>query len=291
MRGIIVVNAYLKPDESVRQANRMKTELENLGVEMEILNTAFLRTMIYNGEITSDLNADFVLFLDKDKYLSSELDKLGIRTFNRHSAIRTCDDKGETYLALSKSGVNIPDTVLGALSYNLDDKVNPEYADDIIANLSLPVVVKESYGSMGKGVYLAKTKEELLSIMDKVKCRPHLFQKYLASKVGEDIRVIVIGGRVVASMRRKNENDFRSNIALGGHGEKIDLPDSFKVSAEYIAMVLGLDYCGVDLLYGDNGKPYVCEVNSNAFFEGIEKVTGVNVAKAYAEYIKKTMTK
>ena len=108
---------------------------------------------------------------------------------------------------------------------------------------------------------------------------------------GVDVRVIVIGGKTVASMERRNKDDFRSNVAQGGCGVKIDLPENFQIVAESCAEILGLDYCGVDLLYGNDGEPYVCEVNSNAFFGGIEEATGVNVAKLYAEHIIKTIYK
>ena len=114
---------------------------------------------------------------------------------------------------------------------------------------------------------------------------PHLYQEYIGNKFGEDIRVIVIGGKAVSSMRRKNDKDFRSNIALGGKGEKIELRKEYKDVAENCAKVLGLDYCGVDLLSGSNDEPIVCEVNSNAFFEEIENITKMNIAKAYCEYI------
>jgi ribosomal protein S6--L-glutamate ligase/gamma-F420-2:alpha-L-glutamate ligase len=86
-------------------------------------------------------------------------------------------------------------------------------------------------------------------------------------------------------MERRNESDFRSNVGQGGEGVKIELLDSFRKTAEACAKILNLDYCGVDLLYGNDGEPIVCEVNSNAFFEGIEKTTGVNVAKLYVEHI------
>ena len=92
-------------------------------------------------------------------------------------------------------------------------------------------------------------------------------------------------------MERRNENDFRSNVAQGGTGTAIELPHEFKQAAEKCARILRLDYCGVDLLYGDDGSPYVCEVNSNAFIGGIESATGVNVAKAYVEHIIKEMSK
>ena len=113
----------------------------------------------------------------------------------------------------------------------------------------------------------------------------------MGAKPGVDVRVIVIGGKTVAAMQRSNENDFRANVARGGSTKRIDLPESFKMVAEACAEILGLDYCGVDLLYGDNGEPYVCEVNSNAFFDGIESSTGVNVAAAYVDYVIKTISR
>ena len=84
--------------------------------------------------------------------------------------------------------------------------------------------------------------------------------------------------------RRAKEGEFRSNIELGGKGFPVRLTDGFREAAERAAKTLGLDYCGVDLLDSD-GRPVLCEVNSNAFFEGIEQVTGVNVAAAYARHI------
>ena len=79
------------------------------------------------------------------------------------------------------------------------------------------------------------------------------------------------------------DGEFRSNIELGGRGERIDLPKEYALVAEKVAKHLGLDYCGVDLLEGN--EPIVCEVNSNAFFEGLELATGVRIAEKYAEYI------
>ena len=284
-QGIIVINPYQIPLESVHQANRLKDELEQLGVSASIVTDAFLRSQICQNTIQTTFNdIDFVVYLDKDKYQSEILESLGIRLFNTHKAVRVCDDKGTTYLALLNSGLNIPKTIFGALCYNKDMPIDTEWAKKIAESLGYPLIIKESFGSMGKGVYLANNLSELLEVMEKVKLKPHLFQEYIGEP-GVDVRVIVIGGKAVCAMERRNDSDFRSNVAQGGYGKKITLDDEFKKSAEKCASILGLDYCGVDLLYGKDNKPYVCEVNSNAFISGIEKVTGFNVAKAYAEHI------
>ena len=286
MKGLIFINPFRIPEECVHQADRLKEEFNKLGVEIEIVDDGYQRVTVSGKDVTVNLpTVDFAVYLDKDKYLSNLLEKCGLRLFNTHKAVRLCDDKAETYIALSGQGVKFPKTLFGALCYNADLKVNKDTPSIIEKELGYPVIIKESYGSMGKGVYLANNKMELLSIMETVKLKPHLFQQYLPFKKGVDVRVIVIGGKTVASMERRNDNDFRSNVARGGQGNIITLPDSFKETAESCAKILGLDYCGVDLLYSEDGAPYVCEVNSNAFFSGIEKTTGVNVAKLYAEHI------
>ena len=142
---------------------------------------------------------------------------------------------------------------------------------------------------MGKGVYKADDFGQLKSLSESLKLKPHLYQKYLGKAAGKDVRMIVIGGKFLCAMIRENADDFRSNVALGGKGRAYKPDKAFIDAAEKCARVLGLDYCGVDLLFGDNFEPYVCEVNSNAFITEIEKITGVNVAKAYAEHILKNL--
>ncbi len=284
-QGIIVINPYQIPKESVHQANRLKDELFSLGVSATIMSDAFLRTKISENKIESELKGvDFAIYLDKDKYQSEILESLGIKLFNSHKAVRVCDDKGTTYLALLNNGLNIPKTIFGALCYDKNMPIDKEWAEQVANSLGFPLIIKESFGSMGKGVHLANNFDELLAVMESVKLKPHLFQEYVGEP-GVDVRVIVIGGKAVCAMERRNDTDFRSNVAQGGYGRKITLTEEFKACAEKCADILGLDYCGVDLLYGENKKPYVCEVNSNAFISGIEKVTGYNVAKAYAEHI------
>ena len=290
MKGGIIINPFGLPGACIHQANRMKEEFNKLKVNCDIITDGYLRCLLNNDHLTSDLvDYDFLVFFDKDKYLSAILTQLGVRLFNKHEAIRLCDDKAETYLALCNSGVKMPKTIFGALCYKQECNYSEEAIDKIIDEIGLPMIVKQSFGSMGSGVNLARSKSELIEILDKVKVKPHFFQEYLGKKVGVDIRVIVIGGKVTAYYERSNPNDFRSNIAIGGKGRVVDLPDEFRKTAEKCAKTLGLDYCGVDLLFGNDGEPIVCEVNSNAFMEGVEGTTGINVAEAYAKYILETI--
>lgn len=284
MKGIIAVNRFGFSSQ-LYQAQRLKEELNKIGMEVSVVNDGALKYALENGSLKTRLDCDFCVFLDKDKYLSAALTKCGIRLFNSHEAIRVCDDKGETYIALSGKGLNLPDTCFAPLVYEANKDYGEVVDREIGEKLGFPVVVKESYGSMGTGVYLAEDKKQLAEISNRLALKPHIYQRYLSAKKGTDVRVIVIGGKAVAAMERHNADDFRSNLALGGTGKSVVLSEEFKSAAERAAKILNLDYCGVDLLYGDNGEPYICEVNSNAFFKGIEKITGVNVAEIYAWHI------
>lgn len=285
MKGVVIVNPYQVDGGNSHQAKRLEEEFSLLGVSVKTVSDGYKLNRLVNDKLSFfEEKIDFAIFLDKDKYLSASLEKLGVKLFNSDKSIRLCDDKGETVLALANAGVKMPNTLFAPLCYNPKTEYTEEDASFIAKTLSLPVIVKESYGSLGQGVYKADTLQELTSLMNKLKSVPHIYQEYIGFKAGTDVRVILVGGKVVCAMKRENKGDFRSNLACGGMGTAISLDEEFTITAEKCASVLGLDYCGVDLLYGENG-PIVCEVNSNAFFRGVEGVTGVNVAKIYAEYI------
>ncbi len=290
MKGIIVINPFKTVSQNVHQAERLKIEFEKIGVPVEIVSTGYLSSFLKNSNIQCDYkDVDFAVYLDKDKYFSKILENNGVRLFNPHDAIRVCDDKAETYIALADNGFDLPDTMFGALCYRDNCQIDDKAIEVIETRFNYPIIVKQCYGSLGRGVFKADNREELVKIIEEVKTTPHLFQEYLSLKKGVDVRLIVIGGKTIAYMERRNENDFRSNVARGGSGVVVEIPNEFITTAERIAKFLNLDYCGIDLLYGNNGEPVVCEVNSNAFFDGIEGVTGINVAKAYVEYIVNTM--
>lgn len=281
-KGIILINAY-SPELFTSQVKRFTEEFEKRGVHAEVMRNDRFSLKIKNGVIDGDIDADFCLYLDKDKYVSVMLEKRGIRVFNSSRAIEVCDDKMTTHIELAGCGIPMPDTVPGLLCYDDGAKISDKTINGIIDALSLPVIVKRSYGSLGKGVYKADTREQLVKIAEEVKPYSHLFQKYIKSSHGRDMRVIVVGGKALGAIVRKSDTDFRSNIGLGGRAEKAELPKDVKRYAEKAAAVLGLDYCGLDFLFGD--EPLLCEVNSNAFFAGFESVTGINVAAAYVEHI------
>lgn len=287
MRAVVLVNAYIRTAGMIRQAERIAEELRGLGVQTEIEKNGNFLCEVQKNDVKLSRNCDFVVYLDKDKYLSRMLERCGIRLFNRAQAVELCDDKMLTTIALAGAGVKLPDTVAAPLCYYSDASVSEEWIRGIEERLGYPMVIKKSFGSWGMDVRLVSSREELRRAAEEYKMFPHLYQKKVG-KSGEDIRVLVVGGKAIACMKRKNEGDFRSNIEAGGKGYAIELSPKFREAAETCAKMLGLDYCGVDLL-DEGGVPYVCEVNSNALFNEAERVTGVNVAGAFAEHILRTL--
>ena len=285
-KGLIVVNTYEVFPSVEHMVSRLKEEFAKLGISFDVLSSGELPLWVSeDGKIQhGDLPYDFAIYLDKDPYVASMLEDAGLRLFNKADAIRLCDDKMLTYLSLSDKGIKMPKTIPGPLRYSKKD--SDIFLKRIEASFPFPIVVKENYGSLGRNVYLVQNKSELEELENRLSYSPRLYQELIASSFGVDNRIIVIGGRAIAWMKRKSDNgDFRSNIALGGHGEGVNLPQNYIMMAENCAKILGLDYAGIDILNGPEGEPILCEVNSNAFIKGIEEVTGINVAKAYADYI------
>ena len=284
MKGLILTNAYSTQSEALYQPNRLKEEFEKLGVRVDILQNDFFPFCTY-GTINSKISQyDFCIYLDKDKYVLKCIESVGIPLFNGFDAIETCDDKMMTYIALANAGIPTPKTLPGLLCYDRTCPIKTSSVEVIERELGYPVIIKECYGSLGKGVYLAREREKLVSVMEKVKCTPHLFQSFISSSYGRDLRVIVIGDKVVGAMLRQSNGDFRSNITAGGKGTAYPVSKEIETLALACAKTLGLDYCGIDLLFTERGFT-VCEVNSNAFFGGFESATGINVASLYASYI------
>lgn len=290
MRVLILVNAYCQNPTNLHQSVRLREEFAARGVETDVLpNNFFAAHLTEDGQIALSLRQyDFCVYLDKDKYISALLEKAGLRLYNSHDAIRKCDDKMDTAVALANCGIPMPETLPGLLCYTPGAPLCKEALDKVEGALGYPLIVKECYGSLGEQVYKATDRSSLEQIAAAVQHKPHLFQKYIAESAGRDIRVILIGGKVRAAMLRESGGDFRSNLERGGKATAIplsELPADVRDMTERAARVLGLAYCGADVLIGENGKHYLCEVNSNAFFGGIERVTGVNIAGTYADHL------
>ncbi len=292
-KALCIVNGFAKSEASLHYYSRMEEELKKLGFELELKTNQELLTFINDsGEIVNRIKDiyEFCLYLDKDGYISKMLEMSGMRLFNSSEAIYLCDDKMLTHIFLANKGIKMPKTYSAPLNYSLSN--DSTFLEYIEKELPFPLIAKRNYGSLGKGVFLLKNHDELLDFESKYKSEPHIYQEFIESSFGFDYRIILVGGKYVAGMKRYNDNgDFRSNIAQGGKSKIEKIGDTYINLAEKTAKELKLDYCGIDLLQGKNGEPVLCEVNSNAFLDGIERTTGINVAKEYALHIIKSLEK
>ena len=285
MKGLIIVNAYAKEANQLNQPLRLKEEFEKIGVEADIRALDVSACGISDGNIAVKYRGyDFCVFYDKDKHALLQLEKSGLKCFNRYSAMTACDDKMLTYIKLAGVGIPMPETYSAPLCYSPYGTINGDSVDFLADKLGFPMIVKECYGSLGKGVHIVRDKAELADAADRLRFVPHVYQKFIAESEGTDLRVIVVGGKYVGAMKRTSSGDFRSNVSAGGRGETFEADEKTVALAEKIARVLEIDYCGIDFLFGKNGL-ILCEVNSNAFFKEFEKVTGINVAEKYAAHI------
>lgn len=288
MRGFILNNGFYLSQAQVQKRDRIKEEFNKLDISIDFLSSLDLEFSMKDSKISlKNIDKyDFCIYLDKDENLAYAIEKF-IPVFNSPDSIASCNDKVETYLKLADSNIPTPKTIPSLLCYNLSTSENSikKFLDNVEKELSYPLVCKQCYGSLGLEVYLINNRKELEEIYRKLIKLPLLFQEYIETFKGKDYRVFTIGGKTAACMLRENENDFRSNIFLGGKGRYVELPAKITSVAEKASQVLGLDYAGCDILIDENGNPTLIEVNSNAFLSEIEKVSKINLTKMLAKHI------
>jgi len=210
-----------------------------------------------------------------------QLEMQGVYTVSSSIAINRSRDKLRSLQLLARSGVGIPKTIVSRNSTDIDDLI------DKVGGT--PVIIKLARGTHGNGVVLAESKKAAKSVLQALYLSNEdgtniLLQEFVEESAGTDIRAFVVGGRVVASMKRQSlDDDFRSNLHKGGEGTVVKLTEQETKMAIKAAKAMGLNVAGVDLMRSARG-PLVLEVNSSPGF-GIEKLTGRNVAGPIIEYI------
>jgi ribosomal protein S6--L-glutamate ligase len=210
-----------------------------------------------------------------------QLEMQGVYTASSSLAINRSRDKLRSMQVLAKAGVGIPKTVVSRNSTDIDD---------LIEKLGgTPVIIKLARGTHGNGVVLAESKKAAKSVLQAFYLSNEdgtniLLQEFVEESAGTDIRAFVVGGRVVASMKRQSlDDDFRSNLHKGGEGTIVKLTEEERKMAIKAAKAMGLNVAGVDMMRSRRG-PLILEVNASPGF-GIEKVTGRDVATPIIEYI------
>ena len=210
-------------------------------------------------------------------------ERLGVFILNSSQSMETSKDKLATLQLLASNNIPIPKTMLAKFPINIS-AVEKEF--------SYPLILKTITGSQGKGVFLLENRNKLndIATLMEISKDPKInliLQEFISSSKGKDIRVIVIGGRVIGAMLRtsKGEN-FKANYSAGGQVEAFDLNPAIEWLAIESSRLIGLDIAGVDILFDRDNNYRICEINSYPGFEGFEKATGINVPGEIFNYIK-----
>ncbi|HLC91932.1 MAG TPA: RimK family alpha-L-glutamate ligase [Candidatus Saccharimonadales bacterium] len=269
---------------------RLKEEAQKRGHEVRVINYGKCYVTLergnpivrYEGEEIKDVDAIIPrIATNLTKYgtaIARQFEMQGVFTTASSIAIVRSRDKLRSTQLLARAGVGIPKTVFARETADLDDVLGQVGG--------APVIIKVARGTHGNGVVLAETRKAAQAVMQAfyVEGVSFLVQEYIEESAGTDIRVFVVGGKVVASMQRQSlDDDFRSNIHQGGEGKAIHLSDEERKTAQKAAKAMGLPICGVDIMRSERG-PLVLEVNSSPGF-GIEKVTGRNIAGHIMDYV------
>jgi ribosomal protein S6--L-glutamate ligase len=208
-----------------------------------------------------------------------QFEMAGVFTLNDSQAISRSRDKLRSLQLLSRAGVGLPTTSFAHSTQDIDGLL------EVVGGA--PIVVKLLEGTQGLGVVLAETRKAAESVISAFRQLDAniLVQEYIKEARGADIRAFVVGGKVVAAMKRQaGPGEFRSNLHRGGVGEAIKLTPGERATAVRAAKTMELNVAGVDMLQSDSG-PMVLEVNSSPGLEGIEAASGVDIADAIVEFI------
>lgn len=285
--------ALLSRDSSLYSTRRLKEAGEERGHQVRVLD--YLRCVLditshrpnirYAGEELNPVDAVIPRIGATHTFYGTavvrQFEMMNVFPTNESQSISRSRDKLRSLQLLSRSGIGLPVTGIAHSTKDIDGLI------DLVDGA--PLIVKLIEGTQGVGVVLAETRKAAESVIAAFRqLDAHiLVQEFIKEAKGADLRAFVVGGRVIASMRRQGAaGDFRSNLHQGGTAERIKLTPEERSTAVRAAKTMGLNVCGVDMLRSNHG-PVVMEVNSSPGLEGIETTTGVDVAGKVIEFIEK----
>lgn len=283
--------AILSKGAANYSTRRLKEVAKARGHEVRVINYAKCYVAVekdkpvirYKGETLDKFDAIIPRIAQSyTKYgtaMVRQFESQGSYTTASSIAINRSRDKLRAYQVLAKAGVGIPKTVFARETANFEDVV--ELAG------GTPLIIKVARGTHGNGVVLAETPKAAKAVMQAfyVEGVNFLVQEFVKESAGVDIRALVVGSRVVASIKRQSlDGDFRSNTHQGGEGIAVKLTEEETRTAVKAAKAMGLPICGVDMMRSERG-PLVLEVNSSGSLKTPELITGRDIATKIIEYV------
>ena len=282
MTGWLVVNSFINSSKFQKLYEMLVNSFSKKGINLEIKRANEISLKV--NEVMVDLPS-FVLFYDKDIYLSLRLEAIGCKVFNNSRAILLCDNKILMYQELFKNNIRIPKTYIAPKTFENINYCKLDFLNTIEKELGYPMVFKEAYGSFGEQVYLVNNHNEAISLIKKIGYKDFLIQEYIKTSKGKDIRINVVNHKPVCSILRYNDFDFRSNISNGGKAINYEPNKELLDLAIKASKALNLDFGTVDMLVDEYNHPIVCELNSNPQFKSTFDVTNVDLSDYIRDYI------
>src|SRR5690625_900129 len=174
--------------------------------DVKVLKNDEIINLIQSGTIHSYLGKkpDYILFTDKDVYLAKQLESLHIPVFNSSSAIEVSDDKIKTYQQLVIADLPIPKTIIAPKTFHQPIQLTETFLETIQVELGFPLVIKEAFGSFGEQVYLVHTMKDIVKKIKEIN-EPFMFQQFIHTSYGQDIRIQVVGNEVIAAIKRVSD--------------------------------------------------------------------------------------
>lgn len=290
---LILGNGHMQTAKFIDYQTWMHKAAEQAGftaitaTNLDFLAGNLAEAPLYTGKANMPA-IDAVLFADKDLPLARAFESAGIPVFNNSRAVGLCDHKGHMHEQLASCGIPSPDTVFAPFLYQKPEEMNLTFLDAVIRRLGLPMIVKEAYGSFGEQVHLASSAEELEAVTLALAGKPLLYQAFIEESRGEDLRLNVVGGEVIAAMRRTSVSDFRANVTAGGKTASHEPTEAECALAIAASRAVCADFAGVDLLRTNDG-PVICEVNTNPHIRSIHEATGIDIAPHMMAWIQKVL--
>ena len=283
MKGYFIFNKYLENDKFKCLKNSFSEEAKSLNIDIEFVSNSKLWQLVLDDKFDK---RDFVLFWDKDIKLAKVLEDSGNKVINSSKAIEICDDKSKTFISLLNHNIKQPMTIVSPMIFYGSLATDMDFIDSAIKKIGFPMIVKECFGSFGEQVYLINNKDEFISQIDKIGIRPFIIQEFIKTSFGKDLRLYLVGGKVLASMKRVNSSgDFRANIEIGATGTLYNANDKQVEMAIKVSKEIGLEFGGIDLLFGENDEPIFCEANSNAYFNEMNRVANIKIEQHILKHI------
>ena len=283
--------AILSQDASLYSTRRLREAGEDYGHDMRVIpylrcymNIASSRPIVmFKGRLLENFDAIIPRIGASRTFYGTaivrQFEVMGVFSLNESQAISCSRDKLHCMQILAREGIGLPVTGFAHATQDIDSLIETVGG--------APLVIKLLEGTQGIGVVLAETFQATKSVIEAFRgLNTHiLVQEYIKEAGGEDLRCFVVGGKVIAAMRRQGaKGEFRSNLHRGGNATKISLSSEEESTAIRAAKAMGLNVSGVDLLRSNHG-PVVIEVNSSPGLEGIEKATNVDVAGEIIKYL------